>query len=828
MRKILPQSAQDAIIRVTQSRAMRETKEVGDVLAHSLTFVSQLSGVVTANAIERLADRYIPQAAASENKLLRKALNVTFLWARKVSTNTPVSMKTFMLGAVVMGTVDTSIVAFQDIWMIPEMCKAVAPHLPPALEERVYKAFDPENPNTRSLVVNDVIRNYIAWMTVGASGYSQDSQAQQESVLRQQVDQALRRMGKNPLAPEVQGERDRLFNEAMNTKLRQLGLPDQVEFLFDVSTLDAKVLEALGYRVSAKDREKVNGADVSANSRPGLVKSSLLLSIKEARKQLKASPTEGNRKVLELLEKIRKEMSIYSLNPADPVASWKRIRQNRSTLALLTYTGDVDAAVKYVPELWSEFDPVAAKAAATLFRKSYFSYLTGDGTLIKLPESFVQQNVDEAIQKATKELSVEYGIDPSSVRAEHELEFALRVEQRLRDHYVAERKAKEIEDYRHPALSWYEKKQQARAIRIANERLVSDPAFSDLSQEEMAKRHRQYFSEALAKVVGLHLDATDEPTKELIEYAQRTSEENTQQEIERNDGLKRYLERLDAEDSSLGVENPKEEATRVRFWLQAVNFIESYRSGAIDQELIPPRSVGQPGVTQRIRQWDSVRGSRMATLLIRIADSAFSDEMGYRPGLVAKIDRTVPGIYDLRTSVMRMTKSITTAVTVKYQFNRIFWNVKIPFSAMLIGASASFLISAPSQWLNRLMRQQGWKPMDGVMSKVAYGIPYAFVTFGASIPFLLFSADAAAGWSALTHMLSSSEVYRLMSGAVDGSLPYLPAFMLIPVFNEVKHRLATRAALKQAEKAVETRDSKTKAQEITPAMLQLACEGVFL
>lgn len=798
-------SAEEQAARSPKSALMREIVESGDVLAHVLTTISQFPTVLTANALERMSDRYLPRSGA-ENRLLRKILDITFLWSRKVNTNTPVSMKTFMLGAVVMGTVDTAIVAFQDIWMIPEMCKAVAPYLPKELEQRVYDTFDPENPATRSLVVNDVIRNYVAWFTSGAFSYSVDSQAQQEAILRQQVDNALRRMGKNPLAPEHQHEREKLFNEALNVKLKQLGLPDQQAFLFDAGTIDAAVMKALGYRVSDEELKKVDNAAIVAHSRPGLLKSALLLSLKEARVRLKNNPTDLNRSVIELLETIRQQMSLLSLDLSNPMKSWQQIKKTRSSLALLTYSGDVSAAVRYVPELWSEMSPEAAQAASVLFRQAYFSYFTGDGTLIQLPEDFVAAHLKEVSGSVSKSLSSTYQADPSTVWKDHEAEFVLGVEQKLREKFVAQKKSEDSENYKYPELGWYEKRQHQSALRKANERLVSNPSYSSLTAEGMEKLHRKYYGEAMANEVALYMDHSVAESQELIDYVHHSAEEQTAHEIENNPGLKRYLEKLSG----------SEESTRIHLWLYALNFVDNYKIATVDKETVPPLSVAQPGFTQKIRQMKLIRDSKVATVLARGMDSFFSDEVGHKPGLVAKLDRNFPVFYDLRSSISRSVKSFTSAATVKYEFNRIFWNVNIPAASYALMAALGFMVSAPSQWLNRLMRQQGIKPMGGVLSKIGYGIPYAFVTFGGLLPWFLYSKDAVELGNALVKGLTESQLWHLAAGMAEGSMAYLPVVLLLPLINEVKERVRNRMAVEAS-----------KGNERPISASTATCEGVF-
>lgn len=49
----------------------------------------------------------------------------------------------------------------------------------------------------------------------------------------------------------------------------------------------------------------------------------------------------------------------------------------------------------------------------------------------------------------------------------------------------------------------------------------------------------------------------------------------------------------------------------------------------------------------------------------------------------------------------------------------------------------TYFISLPTMWLNSAVQKQGLKVMDGIGSKIKYGIPYTISTMWGQVPFLM-------------------------------------------------------------------------------------------
>ncbi len=126
-------------------------------------------------------------------------------------------------------------------------------------------------------------------------------------------------------------------------------------------------------------------------------------------------------------------------------------------------------------------------------------------------------------------------------------------------------------------------------------------------------------------------------------------------------------------------------------------------------------------------------------------DSFYYDEE-FAPGLKNMIYRRVPMAYDLSTSISRNAKSFLTMAVIGYPWSRFVWNITMPYGVYLASSALVWTIMGPSQWITRLFRQQGLKPMGGTMSKLLYSVPYSWATFGGSIPLSLFAGDVNTWW----------------------------------------------------------------------------------
>ncbi|MDX9730182.1 MAG: hypothetical protein RBT63_00290 [Bdellovibrionales bacterium] len=804
-------------IKTATRTSYRETVEIFDTFASVLSFAKSLPTVVSGLTIQRLADRYIPEMSAADSRLLNKVMENTFLWAKRTNSNIPVNTKTFMLGAIWMGTIDTGSAAIQLLYTNPMLAEAIAPHLPPSLEQKVYESFSSGNVETRQLIVNEIVRNGIAWLSVGASSYSQETQAQLEPILRKEAEEALKRAGKNLENPKVKEELEGLVRDAMNVRLRDMGIPDNIYFQFDVNTVDKTVLRALGLNISKEANQKAFDGErltLAAEQRPALIKSALVKAIALMRADLAKDPSADKTEALRILEDARQKISWLRFNPLKPVESWRQMREVNSMLALLSYTGEVDAAVRVVPELWHNMNPEGARLAAVRMRQAFFYYYTADGHLLALPPDFVKTNIAEAKAFAEKTLIEKYSprdffakrmieqgetelanrfnttqLTRQEVFERYKGEYALTVEQFLREKMAAETREAQIENYKHPKLGWYEERQHRRIYRNAADKFNIESLQSTANVPD--DRFQRLYAEAYAKEMAIHPNAANESEQRVLDTVLVRAFAETLSELKQPE-LARYLEKLD-----------QTERTKIELWTLGKNYVSIYKLAMVDQRMVPARSPLQPGFTQRLRQTNYLRQSGvipgLSRFFLRGFDSLFDDESSHRSGLKAKVDRNIPLAWDTWFANTRNLKSIVPAATVGWLWLGYFWGVNFAFVTYLFAVSLNPLIMIPSQWLNRAFRQQGWEPMGGLFSKTVYGLPYAWVTFAGSIPWVMYNADVVQGFSRMITGIGAHPISQAIGHAAATAAPFLPALLAVPLIAELVESVRNRRAVAKAE-----------------------------
>lgn len=207
-------------------------------------------------------------------------------------------------------------------------------------------------------------------------------------------------------------------------------------------------------------------------------------------------------------------------------------------------------------------------------------------------------------------------------------------------------------------------------------------------------------------------------------------QELTRNEIISNPDMARYFEK------STEIEKAK-----MQLSLYANNFFLAYKEATTELVMVKPTDPAQPGRFQKMRQTEIVRSSVFFTRALRTLES-FGDDQSMKLGWNGALVRNIPLANELLVSHQRMIKTILPVLSVSYLWNFYAWQIHMPFSAWLVfAATTAATISTPSQWLNRVFRLNGLKAMDSVMSKIAYSLPYAWVTFAGMFPIMLYSGD---------------------------------------------------------------------------------------
>jgi hypothetical protein len=726
-------------------KAGREVREVFDVFAPVATTVAQIPAVTTGDAIEMFLDRFFTASTSGDHTLVRRALNKSFYFSRRSLSNVPTDSKTFALGALYMGAIDTAAVGIQLDTVVPWMSKELLlPHVSPELGAKIVDAFDYNNPNYKNTVIGEILANGQSHFVRGAAGFSIEARQLATAAIQVETDNELRNQGINPLLPENESKRDHLFEEKMNKRLQLSGLPGSDKFLFDLNTIYAQGPKWFGYRTP---EEMQTEETFIYQKRHQMRRSVMKRAIEHANRIAIESPSTQATQTLQLLQQELRDMSYVGSTSEERMAA-------RQRQYLLSYQGPISWAVKHVPEIWkSKYSPEVAQAAAIYTRLSLFSFLNEDGMKLLTP---TRADV-EAYAKRAHEITVGQIIKDhpelqklSAADAEREIRTKYFYEQRVRTQLVIIQLAKErredakISAYTPPKMDWMERRKRGRAELIADEATaiyvssVSEQIGnatsnderarlqSSLTDESLRKIWRKHYRDALVREVGLNLDRPDTDAKankrykDLLELIEFEAVTQTSLQFENNREMKEYSAKLNE------IEKFKYE-TRI----YVHNFLARYKLATVDLELLPATDSQMPGAFQKWRQNEWVIKHPKVTRLIRSIESLYNDEaiteMGFLKGSVA---RSVPLVDDLINSHIRIAKLSVGIMTTGYAWSRLFWQVTTPYPiyGMLLAAAAA-TINTPYQILTRLCRLNGLKPMDNIFAKTVYALPYPWLTF---------------------------------------------------------------------------------------------------
>ena len=717
----------------------RPIKDVASIFGTIMVRLGQVSTVMGANFIEMFFDASMPERAASDHSGVRKFLNATFNWTRKVSGGFTVNWFTLWLGAIVFGLGDTLQVGIQTFWLWPLLLGMVSAHAGAFLQSRIESVFNIGNPNYTAFAWQDLGRNMLSHMMKGPGGYQADTKAQQESVIRKDVEEKMKAEGLDPIL-NIQ-ERDRRIEQALDKKLQQMGIPGHREFLGDINSDWRFLTKWMGFSGDDARKGLRSNAAFLGEVRPSLIGSVLKVALREARRRAEKNPGVYG-PVAKLYVGLLDEMRL-SRNIAHPVDGFRAAKRIRQRLTVLTYVGPITEMAKYVPQEWKDgYSAETAQMASQIYRQVMHSVVQKDPTAVMttpelletLPTEIQEKAAAESQKSALSEISRKYPSEPeAAVASAHPAEFEARIESAVRTQVEAYAARKRAEAYAPPKESWYEYRQTQTALRKTLERFTAEKADA-LDEEKQQDRFNDIYARALAETLGLS-EVKDSPeTESFFTHVDREAKKVALEELSNDEGVKFYLGKASAN-----------EARRFKAQLYAGHWLRVFKEGAVDQDLIPGISAAQPGVFQWLRKTDFVKKSSKLTRLIRGVESFCASEQTTTLGLTAALDRTIPGFYDLRTGMVRNLRTFPAGATFGWAFSFYLMNVKIAWPLYLFLIARGFLIYAPQQWLNRLYRTQGIKPMGGTLQKILYSIPYSWMTmFGQ--PLNLFMNDVTGGF----------------------------------------------------------------------------------
>ncbi|HVJ65688.1 MAG TPA: hypothetical protein VM901_10570 [Bdellovibrionota bacterium] len=735
----------------------REFVETVDVFAASLTFVGQSLIHLTANSIENFSDRIAPLKLSQKDSKLRRFMNWTFNFQREITSRTPVNARTFFLGAIVMGSVDSAMVFVQMAMFIPWMCLTAVPVLHEFLASRVMHAFDPGNAATKSLIVNDTVRNLIAWIAQGAAGYSQEIKMQTLDNVKKRVKDTMIREGLDPTDSKNAKEYERRVELIVDAELQRMGLPSEKEFIYDFTTLDAYAKRLSGHSSTAlgEATETDGNKELIGERRPGLVWGALKESLNEAKRR--QNEIGGYEDVIALYENSMREVNalrgLVTLSPIQTAKAGRKLARILTVLSLPLETAKKSAII--VPELWEgKYGETAAAKAAWLFQRTIYSLESSKPYLRKLPFE-----AEEKFSAEARRLLVEEGVtraDPLyGIKLESEIT-------RLYEIHLAEVEAanytppkQDVHAFKLWKLKYnvktLESRQHERASQKAASRLLYEG--HEVNSAEYRDLYRRYYAENLAREVAIYPVAESDFNEAMHAEAKK----NTIGYFRETPGAWDHLKKLRGAQRAQAIGEVYGEQyltaynershdgkyTPAYAKSQAGSAGDLSEAAHLQERVLSPLSPEQPGRFQRTRQKEWVRKSAFLTRSVRLAESFFGDEIGYKTGLKARLVRSVPGYYDLVYKGLTLNAKIyIPGITTTYLFSTYVWRVEIPWSVWAFSYMTVFLIKGPSLWLQRAFRTQNIQPMGGVIVKTLYSIPYAWITFAGGIATLTFAADA--------------------------------------------------------------------------------------
>jgi hypothetical protein len=669
-------------------RAKHFTTDVGDVFAHTLTTFSQLSEVWFANTVEFLGDRYFPELASANNTMVRKFLNKTVYWVRGTNERTPVSGKTWLFGSVILGGIDTLFVAVQLYGVVPWIGQGIGEHIP-ALKSRVDDAFEVGNPNIASINQNETIRNAAAYLTVGASSFSQDLQSQLYEKIENDIKDEMKREGLNPESSANLADFKMRVDRRLNFEMQKMGVPNKDDFLFDANYIYSNSLNALGYQLPPSNSQIQNekGKFVGLN-RPGLIISAASASISKLKSDSASSPLGLNspyrEEAIHFLSTYYKDLNVLAsfikaplqvlLNfkkrdseDIDGISScFNKIKQTRQAFTLLTYEGDFDNIRSLLPTEWQSYNLEAVRLAAKTFSSTFYNYINGE-------------KIEKNFEPAKKD-----------------------------------------------SLS---KQQEKKALRKAMESFRSKTGYAfnlSLATKTDTNFFKSEYVASLNSILGLYPDYLDQPELELT-VASKASD-LTNDELNKSD-VRKYL-------LNLGQE------ARFQFeaGVQAASFVKAYKEVILTGSSVSSISPSQPGRFQKFRQYESVRNSVVLTRIARAAESVMAGDQ-LELGRSASLSRNIPGWYDFKMSNKRVFARAITRATATYWFNYYIWGINLPAHLWALSLVTGWTVGAPSQMLNRFFNYQGLKPMGDIKMMGLFAVIYTWATFSGMIPQQIFAGD---------------------------------------------------------------------------------------
>lgn len=753
-----------------------EVKGVFDVYAHSLVAVVKTMPITIINVIEYLQDRYASNLAASKNSMIRKSFNATFGWTRGTMKDLAVSHKTWWLGSIVMGTVDTALVVLQLLFLVPAITNKIEGDSAVADANSVDIVDDGIDKRSAKseFVISEIIRNITGYFNSGAYGYSHEQKLIYNDRVENEVDTAYRKKGIDPKSKDIQDEREKLIKDKLDNVMVRKGLPGKDEFLFDAISLTRNTTKKLGYSATALGvSPETSGKFIFEHGRWGLMFPALNNAIRSAKKIESESPSTEGQKVIALLESIKSRKSrlsalvkqglnIFSSSKRNYFKEAKEVRQ---LLTLLSFGDDISKVSSHLPKWYSDLatDSETALSAARIYSLSLLSIVEGNKSYSEsdlnvvntVNKHFSLRSIEDLNEKnLTKELGLEAAGKLNEIKTQHDTNnnFSKKLMEikSYKAIYDAIGRKKEVLTYkpkkesllRTPVVST-----QKHIARKRTENEILKEGISISSKEGQAK-YNTIYSKHMANIVGLSIYEDTE----FIKAVHKETDEQAKVFMETEEQVQ-HLSTLDFD-----------EAVRYESEAYASIFLDTYISKSVhSDDYLKAKSPQQPGFFQKLRKRinrnndsfedfkaeGTVRGFKkklisFSNVSLRAVESLWSTESN-KLGLIHMIDRRIPLAHDTWRNFARNLKTIPMGLTFGYLIAYNVWQVKMDYSVWVLFMATSWTVVMMVEANNRYMQNIGKKPMGSTFEKIWYAVIHSMLTFPAYIPIMLW-ADPFNGW----------------------------------------------------------------------------------
>ncbi|MBK9037923.1 MAG: hypothetical protein IPL83_01985 [Bdellovibrionales bacterium] len=264
-----------------------------DVFSHAQWFSLSMIPQGIRHTLEYLKDRFL-----HDNKLVGKAWDFTMGFQMRQNEQLAMNYKTFWLGAIVFGMTDAFLLGVDLLIFYPYLLQH-------------FGAEIAAGGATAAFVSAEILRNFLSYLQAGAHSYSADVKMINLESVEKQVRRQMTEGGLNPNSPKHQILlRDRT-NEVMETRFKNVGLPDKSQFLFDPLSFMRKVISKMGFSLpqaheyeayeggGAQAREELEKFEYTLRDRHwGLVRPAVNRALRIAKRLNKDNPSEvGNQTV---------------------------------------------------------------------------------------------------------------------------------------------------------------------------------------------------------------------------------------------------------------------------------------------------------------------------------------------------------------------------------------------------------------------------------------------------------------------------------------------------------------------------------------------------